>query len=141
MRSAVDKLETRLRQSGESVNGGKQRYLELRAIFTGDNPGTLSDFNLKLTEFLLTSVYGFSPPSVRLSDLLDRGMILDEVDLFVNRIADVVDVFNNARQSLVDKGIDRDNTLDPDHRTVLVRYPQDAEKPRRDWRRRTVRFW
>ena len=115
LRSAVDKLETRLRQSGESVNGGNKRYLELRAIFTGDNPGTLSDFNLKLTEFLLTSVYGYSPPSVRLSDLLDRGMIIDEVDLFVNRIADVVDVFNNARQSLVHKGIDPQVKPLPEH--------------------------
>jgi hypothetical protein len=115
LRSAVDKLETRLRQSGESVKGGKQRYLKLRAIFTGENPGTLSEFNLKLTEFLLTNVYGFSPPSVRLSDLLDRGMILDEVDLFVNRISDVVHVFNEAIQSLVRKGIDPQVKPLPEH--------------------------
>jgi hypothetical protein len=115
LRSAVDKLGTHLRQSGESVKGAKQRYIELREIFIDESPGTLSEFNLKLTDFLLANVFGFTPHSVRLSDLLDRGILLDEVNLFVNRIADVVQVFNKAIQTLVQKGIDPQVKPLPEH--------------------------
>jgi hypothetical protein len=104
--SAIAKLETFLRQSGEKKEGAKDKYLQLRTFFTNGHAGTLSEFNLRLSDFLLTQVYGFTPRSVTLSGLLDREYILDEVNLFVNRIGDVVQVFNEARGSLAEKGID-----------------------------------
>ncbi len=104
--SAIDKLETHLRQSGENKKGAKEKYLQLRAIFSDKNPGTLSEFNLRLTGFLLTNVFEFMPPSVMLSDLLNKEFVLDEVNLFVNCVADVVQVFNEAGESLVQKDID-----------------------------------
>jgi len=104
--SAIDRLETFLRQSGEKKEGAKHKYLQLRTFFTNGSAGTLSEFNLRLTDFLLTQVYGFTPRSVLLSDLLDRDYILDEVSFFVDRVVDVVRVFNEATQSLAEKGID-----------------------------------
>jgi hypothetical protein len=104
--SAVDRLETHLRQSEESRKGAKERYQHLRVIFADEKPGTLSEFNLRLTDFLLTNVFGYVPHSVMLSDLLDSRVILAEVDLFMNRIEDIVKVFNEAIQSLVQAGVE-----------------------------------
>ena len=70
--SAIAKLETFLRQSGEKKEGAKDKYLQLRTFFTNGHAGTLSEFNLRLSDFLLTQVYGFTPRSVTLSGLLDR---------------------------------------------------------------------
>jgi hypothetical protein len=107
--SAISRLETSLRQSGQRKEGAKQKYLQFRTFFTnGTNgsAGSLSEFNLRLTDFLLTQVYGFTPRSVLLSDLLDRDYILDEANVLVDRVLDVVRVFNEARESLAEKGID-----------------------------------
>ncbi len=104
--SAIARLETHLRQSGEKKEGAKDKYLQLRPFFTNGHSETLSEFNLRLTNFLLTQVLGFTPRSVTLSGLLDKEYILDEVSLFVDRVGDVVQVFNEARGSLAEKGID-----------------------------------
>jgi hypothetical protein len=104
--SAIDKLETHLRQSGVTISGAKERYQQLREIFENGNSDTLSKFNLRLTDFLLTEVLDYVPPAVILSEWLDKQVILDEVNLFVNRVADVVKVFNEAVLSLVQKEID-----------------------------------
>jgi hypothetical protein len=103
---AIDKLETHLRQSGQKRKGAKQKYQQLRAIFSDENPGTLSEFDLQVTYFLLANVFGYIPHSAVLSDLLDIPVLLDEVDSFINRIDGVVQVFNEAIQALAQKGID-----------------------------------
>jgi hypothetical protein len=103
---AIDKLETHLRQSGQRREGAKQKYQQLRAIFADENPGTLSEFNLRLTDFLLASVFEYIPHSAVLSDLLDIPALLDEVNSFINGIDGVVQVFNAAIQALAQKGID-----------------------------------
>jgi hypothetical protein len=104
--SAIARLETFLRQSGEERKGAKDKFLQLHTFFTNGQAGTLSEFNLRLTDFLLTQVLGFTPRSVTLSSLLNREYILDEVNLFVNRVGDVVEVLNEAMGTLADKGID-----------------------------------
>lgn len=104
--SAIDKLETHLRQSGESIEGAKERYQQLRAIFSNKSASPLSEFNLQLTDFLLTNVFGYMPSSLTLSACLEREAIQAEVDLFVNRVADVVEIFNQAVENLIQKGID-----------------------------------
>ncbi len=110
---AIDKLETHLRQSGQKRKGAKQKYQQLRAIFADENPGTLSEFNLRLTDFLLTNVFEYIPHSAVLSDLLDIPVLLDEVDSFINGIDGVVQVFNEAVQALAQKGIDPQVNLLP----------------------------
>ncbi len=104
--SAIDKLETHLRQSGQSIDGAKERYQQLKVIFADETPGTLSEFNLRVTDHLLTEVYEYVPHSVLLSELLDREVILTEVDLLVNCIGGVVELFNEAIQAFARKEID-----------------------------------
>lgn len=104
--SAADKLETHLHQSKHHVEGAKERYRQLRVIFTTHSPGHLSEFNLRLTAFLLNNVLGYIPRSVMLSALLQQQVFLDEIDLLVNHLAGVVNVFNQAVKRLEAKGID-----------------------------------
>jgi len=103
--SAIDKLGTYLRQSDKNTEGAKERYQQLRAIFTNNRFDTLSEFNLQLTDFLLTHVFGYMPHSMMLSSILDQEVILNEVDLFVNCIREVVDTFNEAIADLSQKHI------------------------------------
>jgi hypothetical protein len=104
--SAIDRLETYLRQSNKKVEGAKNKFLQLRAFFANGHAETLSAFNLQLTNFLLTQVLGFTPRFILLSEQLGRPYIRDAVDLFLNRVEDVVKVFNEARQSLAQEGVD-----------------------------------
>ena len=54
----------------------------------------------------MCEVLGYTPPSVVLSGQLERAFILEEVNLFLNQIEDVVRVYNAARKSLAQAGID-----------------------------------
>ena len=104
--SAIGRLETHLRSSGQQVEGAKDKYLQMRAIFTNGHAGApLSAFNLELTDFLLCQVLGYSPRSLVLSDQLDSALVIEEIDLFINRIDDVVEAFNRAGESLVQSDI------------------------------------
>jgi hypothetical protein len=104
--SAIAKLETHLRQSGQKRPGAKDRYLRLRAFFTDPTVATLSEFNLRLSEFLLAQVLDFVPRSLLLSELLAAAEVWEEVNGALNDLVGVVRVFNEARQSLVDWDID-----------------------------------
>jgi hypothetical protein len=104
--SAIDKLETHLRQSGQKRQGAKGRYLRLRAFFTDPPATTLSEFNLRLSEFLLAQVLDFTPRSLLLSELLAEAEVWEEVDGALNDLIGVVRVFNEARQSLVGRDVD-----------------------------------
>lgn len=104
--SAISRLETHLRKSGEKKNGGKEKFLQFRRFFVNGHAETLSEFNQRLTDFLLCEVLGYTPPSVVLSGQLERAFILEEVNLFLNQIEDVVRVFNAVRKSLTQAGID-----------------------------------
>jgi hypothetical protein len=113
--SAADKLETHLRQAEEHVEGAKERYEQLRDIFTDRTPDALSQFNLRLTDFLLNNVFGYMPRSVMLSDLLRKEGFLEEIDLFVSHIADVVKLFNWGVERLAAQGIDPQVRPLPEH--------------------------
>jgi hypothetical protein len=104
--SAISKLETYLRGSNQKVEGAKEKYQQFRTFFVDDHAETLSIFNLHLTDFLLTQVFEYVPRSFWLSDQLDKTYILDAVGLFLNHVEDIVRVFNEARQSLAQAGID-----------------------------------
>ena len=104
--SAIDRLETQLLQSNQKVAGAKEKYLQLRALFIDGHAETLGAFNLQITDFLLTHVLGFTPRSVLLSEQLDKPYLLETVNLFLNRVGEIVDVFNEARQTLIQAEID-----------------------------------
>ena len=115
LKSAMDKLETYLRQSGEKKIGAKDKYLRLRELFVGPSPGSLSAFNLRLTGFLMSNVLGFMPPSLVLSDLLRAGLFIAELELLLNCLTDMVTVFNQAIQALIQRDIDPQVRPLPEH--------------------------
>jgi hypothetical protein len=103
--SAMDRVETFLRQSGEQRKDAKQKYQHLRLIFTAEAYPNLGQFNLRLTNFLLAHVFNFVPRSAILSRLLETDLVLSEVNLFLNHLADGIRVFNEAIQFLTYRGI------------------------------------
>jgi hypothetical protein len=103
--SAIDRVETFLRQSGEQRQDAKQKYQHLRLIFTAEIHPSLSQFNLRLTHFLLAHVFNFVPHSAILSRLLETDLVWSEVDLFLNHLGDSRRVFNEAIQSLTWRNI------------------------------------
>jgi hypothetical protein len=103
--SAMDRVETFLRQSGEQRKDAKQKYQHLRLIFTAEAHPNLGQFNLRLTNFLLAHVFGFVPRSAILSRLLESDLVLSEINLLLNHLVDGIRVFNEAIQSLTQRGI------------------------------------
>jgi len=106
LRSAIDKLETHLRQSNVIRKSAKSKYQELRTFFDRERAGILSDFNYQVTYFLLDKYLGYSPYSVILSEAINRGLITQEVNLVVNHLDEVIEVFNESVQSMRELGID-----------------------------------
>ena len=129
--SAIDRLETHLRGSKEKVEGAKNKYLQLRTFFVDGHAETLSAFNLQLTDFLLTQVLGYTPRSILLSDQLSRTYILDAVNLFLERVNDIVKVFNEARESLAREGVDPQvRSLDEDYLPLFYSCEADDRRLR-----------
>ena len=106
LRSAIDKLETHLRQSTVTRKSAKAKYQELRMFFDRESAGTLSDFNYQVTYFRLNKHLGYSPNAVILSDAINQGLITEEVNLLINHLDEVIKVFNTSVQSMRELGID-----------------------------------
>ena len=106
LRGAIDKLGTHLRQSSVRKRSAKAKYQELRTFFDRESAGVLSDFNYQVTYFLLNRHLGHGPNAVILSDAINQGLITEEVNLFVNRLDEVIKVFNASVQSMLELGID-----------------------------------
>jgi hypothetical protein len=113
--SAIDKLETYLRQHSRHKKGAKERFLQLRSIFVEEDHPILSQFNLRLTNFLLNDVLEYTPPSLLLSEAISQEVINREIELFVNNLADVVQVFNETIESLTRQGLDPQVTPLPEN--------------------------
>jgi hypothetical protein len=104
--NAIDKLGTSLHQSEMSFVGAKARYALLRPFFADNDLRSLAEFNLHLSNFLLTNVCGYAPPPLLLSDCLQHCAITDEVDAFLNCLPDVIAAFNEAVAALAGQDID-----------------------------------
>jgi len=129
--SAISKLETYLRGSNQKVGGAKDKYQQFRTFFVDGHADTLSVFNLQLTDFLLSQVFGYVPRSFWLSEQLNKTYILDEVNLFLNRVEDIVRIFNEARQSLAQAGIDPQvRFLDDDYLPLFYSCEKDDRRLR-----------
>lgn len=103
--SAIDKLETYLRQYAPPHAGAKERFVQLRAMFVNGHERPLSAFNLQLTNFLLEQVYGYVPPALMLSHLLDQPAVIAEIELFINNLPAAVRVFNEAIATVAGQGL------------------------------------
>ena len=106
LRKAIDNLGMYLRQSAAKKNVVAPKYERLRALFVGDKVRTLSEFNLQLTCLLLENHLGYCPRWLILSEILNSGLLNGAVDLFINNLEAVIRVFNEAVESLVQRGID-----------------------------------
>jgi hypothetical protein len=107
LKKAIDRLSAYLLQTPvEDRRKAQAKYDELRALFLQPNAQTLSEFNLRVTYFLLNNQLGIHPRPVILSNLINRGALTDEVNVFMDHLDDIVKVFNESVQALVQKGID-----------------------------------
>ena len=106
LRRAIDKLGTHLHQSGVDRKGAKHKYQRLRGKFTDDEITTLSHFNHQITNILFNDQFGFSPRSVMTSEIINNEFVIREINLLLNNIAEVIRVFNETIDTLIEKGID-----------------------------------
>lgn len=104
--SAIDKLETYLRQYAKPKPGAKERFMRLRSIFAEEDYPNLSAFNLRLTDFLLDDVYGYTPSALLLSDMLNHDDFVAEIELLVNNLPGVMAAFNQAVEAIAREGLD-----------------------------------
>ena len=107
----LDKLNTYLSQSFTGRKKltrarAKDRYEQLKSVFLQHEGGVLSQLNHNVTYFLLNQHADMNPFSVLVSDLLDRGLITKEVNLYLDHIDDVIRVFNDAVDHLYSQDID-----------------------------------
>lgn len=107
LKSAFDKLGVYLSQSGVKDKWkAKVKYDQLRPFFIEPNVRTLSEFNRRVTSFLLNKHLGLRLHSLILSNLINGGIITGEVELFLNHLDEIVEVFNEAVRDLRQSGID-----------------------------------
>jgi hypothetical protein len=84
--------KARLAQLSEAVRAGTSR--------------TLGEFNAAMAGFLLHEGLGLAIRSTFLSTMLDRGMLTQSVNRYLDCIDDVIAVFNEAVSDLVTRDID-----------------------------------
>ena len=84
----------------------RERLDTLRDVLLPDPPGAHSDLNHRLSCFLLNHQAALNPHSVRVSELLDRGLLTAPANEFINRLDDAIRVFNTAAETLRTQGIE-----------------------------------
>ena len=134
LKKAIDRLGVCLSQASAKDKRkaqSKSKYDELRTLFLQSNARTLSEFNLHVTYFLLNNQMRINPRPVILSNLINRGVLTDEVNVFLNHLDDIVKVFNESVQSLVQKGIDPHiKPLNPQYLPLHFSCPADNRRLR-----------
>ncbi len=111
VQQALDKLDVYLSQS---ITGRKKvaranakaRLDELKTVFLQQTTGVMSELNYRVTSFLLQRQLGWNPVPMIVSDLLQRELITAEIDMFLNHLDEVIDVFNQTVEALQARGID-----------------------------------
>ena len=109
VRDTLARLEVYVSQS---ISGRKkvtrarirERLAALRDVLLPEPPGMHSDLNHRLSQFLLNQQAGFTPRSVRVSELL--ALLAAPVDDFINGLDDAIRVFNVTVGELQTQGIE-----------------------------------
>jgi hypothetical protein len=84
----------------------RQRFNDLRDLFLENNRASLSEFNYRVTSFLLKKQFGWNPGARMLSDLLANNILTAEVELILNNLSGFVQVYNAAIEDLKRLDID-----------------------------------
>ena len=107
------KLGAWARQQGAAT---VERQERLAGALADPPPTTLAEANLRLTSFLVQTELGITAPSLLISDLLERAPVTAALNETIQRIDDVITVFNAAIESLAAAGIDPQvHALRPDY--------------------------
>jgi hypothetical protein len=84
----------------------RQRFADLGEVFTNNSRATLSEFNYRVTAFLLERQMNWNPAALMLSSLLVQEVLGTEVELILNNLAGFIRVYNAAIEDLQRLGID-----------------------------------
>lgn len=103
--SAYLKLREYLKQSVDNLEKVLPRYEDLKELFLKDDPLTLAEFNLSLTRLLMSQL-GYKIPSYLLSDVLNQGILHQNVNLWLNHRDACIAAFNEAVVELSERNID-----------------------------------
>jgi hypothetical protein len=101
---ALDRLRTYLGEAGVSRRGF-DRYAHLRDLLSQPSVNTLADLSAEVTDLLLAE-YGIRSSPVRLSSLLEERDLKEQVEICLNALPRVIEVFNGAVFELRERGID-----------------------------------
>lgn len=89
----------------EELLPARERYERLRPLFLEGLPVTLAEFNYRLSQFLLQETH-LQPRPVLLSTLLNRELLTPEVERVINRLDEIIHVFNETLTGLLNEEID-----------------------------------
>lgn len=103
LEAGLRRMRAWARQHGAAVAA---RFSSLEEAALEANPVTLAELNVAVTSFLLQQQLQVQAPSVLVSELMARGLLTDAVEEVVNRIDDVITVFNAAVDGLVAADVD-----------------------------------
>lgn len=84
----------------------RQRFSGLGEVFLQNSQANLSEFNYRVTSFLLEQQMGWNPPALMLSSLLVHNVLAAEVELILNNLKGFIRVYNTAIEDLSRQGVD-----------------------------------
>jgi hypothetical protein len=106
-----------------------ERYAGLVEAVLSENPATLAEVNMALTSFLLREHLGVEASAILISDLAGQGLLTEAIDDTVDRIDDVVTVFNAAIDSLAAADVDPQvRPLGPDYLPLHYSCDRDGRR-------------
>ena len=109
----------------------RARLTALAGAVRAADPATLADLDGAFAGFLLRHRLGVDLPAVPLSTLVDRGVLTASLDAYLERLDDVVAVFNQAVDELVAADVDPQvRPLSRDHLPLHYSCPADGTRLR-----------
>lgn len=115
----------------EDRDAARERVMGLARALLSPEIHTLADANRAISSVMLRDRLGLDVPSVFASEMLARGLLVDSVAAYIERIDEVVSVFNRTVERLVAQDIDPQiRPLREDHLPLWFACPQDGTRLR-----------
>jgi len=109
----------------------RERLAALAGAVRAAEPETLADVDGALAGHLLRHRLGVALPAVTLSALLERGVLTASLEAYLERLDDVVAVFNEAVEALIAADVDPQvRPLPKDHLPLHYSCPADGSRLR-----------
>jgi hypothetical protein len=121
----------------ENLEAARGRVEELGEALLDDGVHTLAQANRALMTVLLRRQFGLDPPAVFASEMIGKGLLVESVTDYVERIEDVTAVFNRAVDELIAADVDPQvRRLTDDYLPLWFSCPRDGTRLRLSRRRR-----